>query len=168
MKKFLFGLIPLICFGATAAESSLFHAQELTLDLYSSYTASEPNGIAGIFDTNARHGKFGAGIASTWWATRNFGVSLDTAIPALDNVSGVLFDQVSLSFSARLPIGHVSPYAFGGIGRDFESGLWNSHVGAGIEVRLNPRSGLFLDARYLFASHETDWLTIRSGVRFSF
>jgi hypothetical protein len=176
MKKLFLTVLPLICLHAAAADpiltpvpnNDLFRAHELTLDLYSSYTAAEPNGIAGIFDTNARHGKFGAGLASTYWVTRNFGVGLDSAVPAVDNISGVLFDQISLSFEARLPVGHLSPYVLAGLGRNFESGLWNSHAGVGVEWRFTQSAGIFVDARYLFASHETDSLMLRTGVRFSF
>ena len=178
MKKLFISILPIVCLQAFAADPEipaastavpvLFCARELTLDLYGSYTALEPNGIAGVFNTNARHGKFGTGLASTYWVTRNFGLGVDTAIPALDNLSGVLFDQVSLSFAARLPLGHAAPYAFGGLGRDFESGLWNTHAGAGVEWRFTPRTSVFVDARYIFASHETDSLTFRSGMRFSF
>src|SRR5258708_21910096 len=72
MKILFLSILPFICFQALAAEPALqnapsanddlFRAHELTLDVYSSYTAAERNGIAGIFDTNARHGKFGAGL----------------------------------------------------------------------------------------------------------
>jgi hypothetical protein len=178
MKKLFFTVLPIICLQAFAADpalpsapvpnNDLFRAHELTLDLYSSYSTVEPNGIAGIFDTNARHGKFGTGLASTYWVTRNFGVGLDSTIPAVDNISGALFDQISLSFEARVPVGHLCPYAFGGLGRNFESGLWNSHAGAGVEWRFSQSTGIFVDARYIFASHETDSMTLRSGVRFSF
>lgn len=178
MKKLLL-TVPLLCClhafaadpvlpGAPSPASDLFRPHELTLDLYSSYTAAEPKGITGVFDSNARHGKFGAGLASTYWVTRNFGIGLDSAVLAVDNISGVLFDQVSLSFEARLPLGHLSPFAFGGLGRDFETGFWNTHAGAGVEWRFARRTGLFVDARYIFASHETDSLMLRSGMRFSF
>jgi hypothetical protein len=83
-------------------------------------------------------------------------------------VRGVLFDQVSLSFSARLPLGPVAPYGFGGLGRDFQSGLWSTHAGLGLEWRFHPRAGAFVDARYVFASHDTDLLMMRAGVRFPF
>jgi hypothetical protein len=146
----------------------LFGANELCLDLYNTYTASEPDGFARVLGTNIRHGDFGAGLGVTYWPTANFGAGLDANIPRLDEVRGVLFHQVSLNFTARLPLGHFAPYGFGGLGRDFQSGLWSSHAGVGLEWRFQRQVGAFVDARYVFASHETDSLMMRAGVRFPF
>ncbi len=148
--------------------TSLFKAKELTLDLYGNYTVAEPRGITHLFDTNARHGKLGAGLGATYWFTRNFGAGLDATIPDPGNLHGLLFDQVSLSFTTRLPLGHVAPYALAGIGRNFASSLCSAHAGLGLEWRLAPSAGIFADARYVFASHEMDSLMVRTGVRFVF
>jgi hypothetical protein len=150
------------------ASSSLFKAKELTIDLYGNYSVAEPCGITHLFDTNARHGKLGAGLGGTYWMTRNFGAGLEVTIPDAGNASGFLFEQVSWSFSARVPFGHVAPYALAGIGRNFDSSLWNAHAGIGLEWRLASGAGFFADARYVFASHETDSLMVRTGVRFAF
>ena len=145
-----------------------FGPNELTLDLYGAYTAVEPRGVANVLSTSVRHGRFGAGLGASYWLTTNFGAGLDATVPRVDEVRGVLFDQVSLSFSARLPLGPVAPYGFGGLGRDFQSGLWSTHAGLGLEWRFHPRAGAFVDARYVFASHDTDLLMMRAGVRFPF
>jgi hypothetical protein len=118
--------------------TSLFKAKELTLDLYGNYTAAEPHGITHLFDTNARHGKYGAGLGATYWMTRYVGAGLDVTIPDAGNLHGLFFDQVSWSLTARLPLGHVAPYALAGVGRNFESSLWNTHVGVGLEWRPSP------------------------------
>jgi hypothetical protein len=146
----------------------LFRAHELAVDLYSTYAVPEAGGVANIFATNARHGKFGVGLGATYWLTANFGAALDATVPQVDNTHGVLFDQVSLSASARLPLASVAPYMFGGVGRDFENSHWNTHAGLGLEWRFHRRVGSFVDARYVFASHATDSLMIRAGVRFPF
>jgi hypothetical protein len=148
--------------------TSLFKAKELTIDLYGNYSVAEPRGITHLFDTNARRGKLGAGLGATYWMTRNFGAGLEVTIPDVGNSSGLLFEQVSWSLSARVPLGHVAPYALAGIGRNFESLLWNAHAGIGLEWRLASGAGFFADARYVFASHETDSLMVRTGVRFVF
>ena len=154
--------------SSSVAGSSLFRPNELALDLYGTYTASEPNGIGNLFSTNLRHGKFGAGLGVTYWITRNFGAGLDVTVPQVDDVHGALFDQVSLSFEARLPIGPVAPYSFAGAGRNFENGSWNTHAGLGLEWRFHQSAAVFMDARYVFASHGTDSLMMRAGVRFPF
>ena len=146
----------------------LFRAHELALDIYSTYTVPEAGGVANVFATNARHGKFGAGLGATYWLTANFGAGLDVSIPQVDNLHGVLFDQVSLNVSARLPLGAFAPYTFGGVGRDLENSRWSTHAGLGLEWRFHQRVGAFVDARYVFASHATDSLMIRAGVRFPF
>jgi len=150
------------------ASNSLFKAKELTIDLYGNYSVAEPRGITHLFDTNARHGKLGAGLGATYWMTRNLGAGLEVTIPDVANANGFLFEQVSWSFNARVPLGHVAPYALAGVGRNFESSLWNAHAGIGLEWRLASGAGFFADARYVFASHETDSLMVRTGVRFAF
>ena len=148
--------------------ASLYRANEVTLDVYGAYTVPEPGGIGKLLKTDLHHGKFGAGLGSTYWLSRNIGLSLDATAPALDDLSALVFDQVSLSLNARFPLGHFAPYVLAGAGRNFESDSWNTHVGAGLEWRFNRSSGVFADARYVFASREPDSLMIRSGIRFAF
>jgi hypothetical protein len=150
------------------APLELFRAGEFDLDLYSTYTVAEPKGIAHVFDTDARHGTFGAGVGASWWMARNFGIGVDATIPAVDDLTGVLFDKVSLSLNGRLPFGPVAPYVSGGLGRNFESDGWYTQAGAGIEWRFNHKAGAFAEARYIFGSHEPDGLALRAGVRFAF
>jgi len=148
--------------------SELFRAGEFDLDLYSTYAVVEPKGVSHVLDTNARHGTFGAGIAASWWMARNFGVGLDASIPAVDHMTGVLFDNVSLNLNGRLPLGPVAPFVSGGLGRNFDSDQWYTQAGAGIEWRFNSRIGGFAEVRYLFASEQSDSLMLRAGVRLVF
>src|SRR5215471_7166953 len=69
----------------STTSAALFRAGELTLDFYGNYTVAEPRGITHLFDTNARHGKLGAGLGATYWMTRNFGAGLEVTIPDVAN-----------------------------------------------------------------------------------
>src|SRR5215471_9851097 len=68
-----------------ATSPSLFQAKELTIDLYGNYSVAERRGITHLFDTNARHGKLGAGLGATYWMTRNLGAGLEVTIPDVAN-----------------------------------------------------------------------------------
>ena len=81
--------------------------------------------------------------------------------PYLLNASGIF----------RYPVGgtSLSPYGFGGFGRQWEhAAQWQSHVGAGVEYRLNSRTGVFVDGRRVFPDRTRDLAVWRFGLRFGF
>ena len=82
-------------------------------------------------------------------------------------------DAASGSAVLRFPIdaAHLAPYIFGGGGHIFDGpDSWFAHAGAGLEVRLNPHMGIFMDGRYVFAekNNVSDEALFRAGIRMAF
>ncbi|MEO5803607.1 MAG: hypothetical protein ABIR24_08750 [Verrucomicrobiota bacterium] len=162
-------------FHYASDSKDLYAAQEFTIDLAGAYGVGKAK-FNDTFDRSLRRdqfgrsGKFGASVGANYFITRNFGIGADAW--GLDN-NGGLVDATSGSLILRLPIdvAHLAPYVFGGGGRIFEGpDSWTAHVGAGLEVRLNPRTGIFIDGRHIFLEkdHTSDFALIRSGLRFAF
>lgn len=156
-------------------ENKELYAPELTLDLAGAYGVGRAK-FNDSFDKTWRHdqnrqsGKFGASVGVNSFFTKHFGIGVDAF--GLDNDGG-LVDAASGSVILRLPIDmmHLAPYIFGGGGRIFEGpDTWTGHVGAGLELRLNPRTGIFVDGRHIFAkrSSVSDLGLARAGLRFAF
>ncbi len=158
---------------------NLFKAQELSLDLFASYTAAQ-QGIDEIFNTNIEHGDWGGGVGLNYFFTRELGIAADINMP--DN-GGNLVDSASGSLVFRLPweAAGLAPYVFGGGGRLTEpSWQWSLHAGLGLEWRFSQHIGIFADGRYVWADdayddtyrHQSkfdgDHLLLRSGLRLVF
>jgi hypothetical protein len=147
----------------------LFAANEFTLDLFGSYTDGKKK-FNDTFDRSIRHGTFGGGVGANYFFTKNFGIGGD----AIAQANGHDFvDAVSGSAILRLPIdeAHIAPYIFGGGGRQFDGpDIWNLHAGVGLEARLNPNTGIFVDGRHVFhIDHRgSDYLMLRAGLRLAF
>ncbi len=144
-----------------------YTAHELSLDLFGSYTAGERN-IEHLFETNIRHGDWGGGVGLNYFLTKNLGIGGD--INMSDN-GGNLVDSMGGNLIARLPIGDsgLSPYIFGGGGRSTDPiWEWFGQAGVGLEMRFNPTTGIFADARYMWMDVTQDRLLIRAGLRLVF
>lgn len=89
----------------------------------------------------------------------------------MEDTKGATIDSSSVSFTCRFPLGQsgLAPYAFGGGGRNFENVRHSfAQVGVGMEYRVTPHVGMFLDARGVVPD-ETKYYTVgRLGMRFSF
>lgn len=100
-----------------------------------------------------------------YFLTENFGVGADSYADAFEppyllNASGIF----------RYPFGApgLAPYVFAGFGRQWDhAAQWLGHVGAGVEYRLNPETGIFVDAREVFAAKTDDYILVRFGFRFN-
>lgn len=147
----------------------LFAPQEFTLDLAGAYGVGKAK-FNDTFDRSIRHGDFGASVGVNYFLTRNLGIGADAF--GLDNGSDFV-DAVSGSVILRLPIdaAHLAPYIFGGGGHTFDGpDSWTAHAGVGLELRLNPRAGIFVDGRHIFAekSNVSDAALLRAGIRLAF
>lgn len=152
-------------YGPTAPNK--FTMNELSVDMFGSFLAPERK-FKDIFDTNIRRGKWGGGVGVNYFVTREIGFSVDANVP--DN-GGNFIDSVSGSLVARLPSEStgLSPYIFGGGGRQTDPVWeWTGHAGVGLEFRLNPLTGIFADARYVWADKTSDSLLLRGGLRLVF
>jgi hypothetical protein len=158
-------------FDHSRNNAPLYSAQEVSLDLFASYI--NPEGRFGdLFETNIRNGFWGGGAGLNYFFTRELGLGADFNISSKpDDLN--LVDQVTGNFIARLPLGNsgVAPYLIGSGGRAMSPRYdWVYGGGVGLEMRLNPSTGIFSDARFLWSDRSTsdDRLLIRAGVRLTF
>ncbi|MBC8095844.1 MAG: hypothetical protein H7Y43_08525 [Akkermansiaceae bacterium] len=144
-----------------------FTAHEFSFDLFGSYWAGESR-IEDVFDTSIRDGTWGGGVGVNYFLTREIGIGGDINIP--DN-GGNFVDMASGSLILRLPFETtgLAPYIYGGGGRlTDQTWEWAGHAGFGLEWRLNPITGIFADARYIWPEDASDSLLLRTGLRFVF
>jgi hypothetical protein len=154
-------------FVAVPVTTPKYTGQELSLDLFGSYTASERN-IEHLFETNIRGGDWGGGVGLNYFLTRYFGIGGD--INMSDN-GGNFVDIMDGNLFARLPLGNsgVAPYIFGGGGRSTDPiWEWFGQAGVGLEFRFNPTTGIFVDGRYMWMDVTPDRLMLRAGLRLVF
>lgn len=147
-----------------------FHSQELSFDLFGSYIAPEGK-FSDLFETNIRHGVWGAGAGLNYFFTRELGIGTDFAMSDYDNNHWKVNHWLG-DIYFRLPIGDVvAPYLVASGGRGITpSWQWVYGGGVGLEVKFSPQLGVFSDARFLFSHEETALNTIafRAGLRVSF
>jgi len=138
-----------------ANEPSLYHANELSADLF---------GVAGIGHGS---GKLGAGAGLSYFPLRYFGLGGDAYS---QNTTGTFIDNASLSLIGRLPLGKsgLAPYIFGGGGNQFEAKQAFGQAGGGLEFRFAHHICIFADARYLWIHDLPNYGMGRFGFRFSF
>ena len=147
-------------------DADLYNANEFTLDLYGSYKRG--HGKWNDFFDSPDHGVWGGGVGANYFFTKYLGAGADVSMHAdggqfIDNASGNLYARFPIE-----PIG-LAPYVFGGLGGNFDpKSEWEGHFGAGLEFRLNPHTGIFADARYVFPDDTSDYSMIRAGMRFGF
>src|SRR5579884_1446870 len=155
-----------LCYDTTGG--MIFNANEFSLDLFGTYVAGERHFLAWP-NTSIRHGLWGGGVGGNYFFTRYTGFGVDTAF--IDGTSHFV-DHVGGNIIFRIPIDpvHLAPYAFGGGGYG-----WNpdkryfADVGVGLEFRLNPKVGIFGDARYIWREGTApDECEIRAGLRMVF
>jgi hypothetical protein len=154
------------CFDTQATPK--FTANELSLDLFGSYEhAEEKISHLGITDIK-HHGTWGGGVGVNYFFAPFFGIMGDINIG--DN-GGNFVDQAMGAGVIRIPIEPIglAPYVFGGGGRGFDPHWeWLAQVGVGLEWRLNPVTGIFTDARYIFSQKDDDRVLFRAGLRLVF
>lgn len=149
----------------------MYTANELSLDLFGSYHNPEGK-FNDLFSTNIRHGNWGGGAGLNYFFTRELGVGADVNLSDKSNDENIV-DHVVGDFLVRLPIGNsgLAPYLVGSGGRGMSPVYsWVYGGGVGLEYRLNPMTGIFSDARFLWSDRATEYdsLTIRAGMRFAF
>ncbi len=150
-----------------AANAPLFTANELSLDMFGSYLAGEDK-LSHLFQHNIRHGVWGGGVGVNYFITRELGVGGDINIP---DDGGKFVDSMAGNLIARFPIesAGLAPYIFGGGTRVTQpEWQWAGQAGVGLEVRLNPVTGIFVDGRYMWLDKTPDQLELRAGMRFVF
>jgi hypothetical protein len=144
----------------------LYHDCELSIDLFGvGYLHSHDFNNGAL----ARHNlKFGGGAGVNFFLTKCLGIGGDFGSTTFKH-SFVNTTTGNLIF--RFPIGDtgLAPYIFGGAGYQFQ-GIDQiiGGGGLGLEFRLAPHFGIFVDGRYLAAVKTEDFGEGRAGVRLSF
>lgn len=144
----------------------MYHACELSVDVFGvGYLHSHDfnNGV------NARHDlKFGGGAGVNFFFTKCIGIGGDFGATTFKHN---FVNTVNGSLIIRFPIGDtgIAPYVFGGAGYQFQ-GIDQiiGGGGAGVEFRLCPHFGVFVDARYFAAVKTEGFGEGRAGIRLSF
>jgi hypothetical protein len=149
----------------------LYSSQEISLDLFASYINPEQE-FGDLFETSIRHGFWGGGAGLNYFFTRVFGLGADFNISSKPEDLN-LVDQVTGDVLFRLPISDtgIAPYVIGSGGRAISPRYdWVYGGGVGMEFRFNPITGVFSDARFLWANRATEdnRLLIRAGIRLTF
>lgn len=116
---------------------------------------------------NFFEGRLGVGLGVNYFLTRYLGAGLDTSIEKFDWPN-----HLNGSLIGRYPIEKwsLAPYAFVGFGRQFhdDPAQWMFHIGGGLDYRLNPKTGVFVDVRQTMPDVSRDFVLWRLGVRFKF
>jgi hypothetical protein len=146
-----------------------YTGQELSLDLFGSYNNPEGH-LNDLFNTSIRHGSWGGGAGVNYFIIREVGVGANFNMS--DKPSGV-WDDVVGNLIVRLPIGNtgLAPYFIGSGGRTIDPfWQWTYGGGVGLEFRFNTTTGIFGDARFMWAEKGDafDRLLIRVGLRLVF
>ena len=137
---------------------TLYHPNELSLDLFGTYADRDRFGDKGDF--------WGGGLGVNYFFTRNIGIGADSYLEEWKWPY-----RVNGSLILRLPIDklRLAPYGFGGGGREFKYATqWTGHAGGGLEFRFNHHAGIFGDGRRVFPDRTKDYTLVRFGVRLAF
>jgi hypothetical protein len=147
--------------------SQYFAAEEISIDAFATYLAAQSK-FSELFQTDIRDGTWGGGLGLNYYFSRFFGIGADVNLP--DN-RGALVDSVTANVMARLPIDKIrlAPYIFAGGGRTTDQvWQWEKQAGVGLEYRLDPMTGIFIDGRYVWPDKTSDNLLLRAGLRLAF
>jgi hypothetical protein len=147
-----------------------FNANELSFDAFGSLMGHERTFLAwpntSIRDHN---GSWGGGIGANYFWSQDVGIGVDAG--AQDGTQRFI-DHVGGNLLVRFPIQpiNLAPYVFAGGGRAFNPGWnWYGDAGFGLEFRLNPKFGIFSDARYIWKDiAHNDEALVRAGIRLVF
>jgi opacity protein-like surface antigen len=156
-----------------------FADREWQVDLFGAYAFSSSS-QDGLFGDHA----WGGGLGLNYYFSRNLGGGLEASVFDTPNGGDVL-GQAALNIFVRFPIDHLclAPYLFVGGGAvfnaedidaadlkgDSDDALWEGHAGIGVEYRINPHFGVFVDGRYTVVDKDdNDFATVRTGLRFAF
>jgi hypothetical protein len=157
--------LALVVQGPKAKAQSLYHQGEVTIDTFAthSYAMKSPGS-----DLHTHDGVWGYGVGGSYFFHRNFGLGVDAVVKEASDRSGTLFDEISLSLTARLPLGEsgLAPYVTLGGGR--KDGAQLGHAAAGLEYRFLSHAGVFAEGRYQWVNDAGDAAQLRAGLRFAF
>lgn len=112
-------------------------------------------------------GKWGAGVAGTYFMTDKIGLGAATY---WTDTGGTFFDNVEVESYFRFPLKRIAPYGVVSLGYQFDRDYWFETIGVGVDFRAFKRFDAFTDFQWRIAdsSRSGDGPFLRLGVRFSF
>lgn len=120
----------------------------------------------GFFEANnSDNSAAGGGVLAEYFFTENFGVEGSANVFSTEQTHW----QFDLNLVARLPMmnGCWAPYIMGGGGYTVNSvNDWTLQAGAGVEVHLTGKMGLFADGAYHWSEGPSDFTMVRLGLKF--
>lgn len=110
-------------------------------------------------------GKWGAGVAGTYFITDKLGVGAATY---WTQTGGTFFDNIEFEGYFRLPLKRIAPYGVASLGYQFDRSYWFETIGAGVDFRAFKRLDAFADVQWRIAntSISGNGAFLRVGVRF--
>lgn len=161
-----------------APTSSCFADREWQVDLFGVYgfTSSSQDQLLGDH-------AWGGGLGLNYFFQRNLGVGIEGI---LYDTSGDALGSAALNVFLRFPCEQscLAPYVYAGVGGVFnaedrdkglpgadkgDDALLAGHLGVGLEYRVRPNIGLFIDGRFTVVDkHDNNFATVRTGLRFAF
>jgi hypothetical protein len=161
---------PVVVETVKAPVTSLFNAGEVGVALSTGYDlgAADSPSFTKPYSLNVSAGAF-------WYPWRNFG--LEVNVPFYNTV-GVSVCEVQFGTLARFPLAkqtpvfkNIAPYVgIGGAANWCYSEMWTYIAKAGVEFRLNPKWGLFVEGHY--RNVDFDWsqgaTSIQGGLKLVF
>lgn len=154
--------------GMRYDQSSLYREGELSVDLFGTASVGKYT-LDHLSGSRIRHNtRLGSGVGLNYFITRNVGIGVDAYS---EDTTGVFVDSASVSLIVRFPLRDCgfAPYAFGGVGRQFDlAQAWFGQLGGGMEYRFTPHVGAFVDARFVLPDETKYYGVARLGMRFAF
>lgn len=159
-----------------------FPDEEWQVDIFGAYAFSNSN-QDGVLGDHA----WGGGLGLNYFFIPHVGLGIEGSVFDTRRGSDAL-GQAAFNVFFRFPIQEAcfAPYLYGGIGGIFNAesldredlpggddsdndAVLEGHVGIGVEYRFTRNVGIFVDGRYTFVDdEESDFATIRSGIKISF
>lgn len=111
-------------------------------------------------------GKWGAGVAGTYFVTDKIGVGAATY---WTDTGGTFLDNIEFEGYFRLPLKRIAPYGVATLGYQFDRDYWFEAIGVGLDFRAFKRLDAFADFQWRIAnsSASQNGAFLRLGVRFS-
>jgi hypothetical protein len=117
-------------------------------------------------DTDMGDGRLGVGLGLNYFFNLHWGIGMDTHLERVD-----VPNHLNVSVIARYPMETygTAPYVFAGGGRQYRDDVhWTTHIGGGLDYRMNQMTGVFVDARRTFVMDGNDFFLFRAGLNFRF
>ena len=112
-------------------------------------------------------GKWGAGVAGTYFITDMLGLGAATY---WTDTGGTFFDNIEFEGYFRLPLfKRIAPYGVASLGYQFDRDYWFETLGVGVDFRAFKRLDAFADFQWRIAnsSISQNGPLLRLGVRFT-